>query len=233
MCADGYRRLGSRRIGMRAVFFDLDGTLTDSSLGIVRSMQHALTALGRSQPSKHKLEGFIGAPLVDVFAKLLGTETEKLPLKALQLYRDRYSRKGLFESRVYAGVPTMLTEIKNGGVKLIVVTAKPTVFAERVIAHLDLGKCFYRIYGSELDGTRSNKTELIRHVLEQEQLTPDEAVMVGDRHHDIIGAKANGIHSAGALWGYGTREELSACKPDILVDTPTVLTEALDRIYRC
>ena len=114
---------------------------------------------------------------------------------------------------------------------MIVVTAKPTVCAERVIAHLDLGKCFYRIYGSELDGTGSNKTELIRHVLVQEQLSPRETLMVGDRHHNIIGAKANGLLSAGVLWDYGSREELSACKPDILVDTLIVLTEALGRIY--
>jgi len=215
---------------MLAVFFDLDGTLANSSPGIVRSMQYALTSLGRTQHSKYKLEEFIGTPLLGTFAKLLETEDDKLPLKALQFYRDRYSRKGLFESSVYAGVPKMLTEIGSGGVTLFVVTAKPTVFAERVISHLGLGKCFYRIYGSELDGRRADKTELIRHVLEQERLTPGETLMVGDRRHDIIGAKANGLRSAGVLWGYGSKEELSACKPDILVDTPTVLTEALGRI---
>ena len=215
---------------MHAVFFDLDGTLTDSSPGIVRSMQYALTSLGRTRHSKHELERFIGAPLVDVFATLLETEDEKMPLKALQLYRDRYSRKGLFENKVYAGVPNMLTKINNGGVTLFVVTAKPKVFAERVISHLGLGSHFDRIYGSELDGTRANKSELIRYVLEQERLAPEEAVMVGDRRHDIIGAKANGLGSAGVLWGYGSREELSACMPDMVVDTPAALVAALSCI---
>jgi len=215
---------------MRAVFFDLDGTLADSSPGIVKSMQYALTSLGRLSRSQQELEEFIGAPLVDVFAKLLETETDKLPLKALQLYRDRYSRKGLFESKVYAGVPAMLAEIENGGVNLFVVTAKPKVFAERVISHLSLGKYFYRIYGSELDGARSNKTDLIRHVLERGQLTPDEAVMVGDRYHDIIGAKANGLRSVGVLWGYGSREELYCSEPDMIVDSPSSLPGALSAL---
>jgi phosphoglycolate phosphatase len=201
---------------MPTVFFDLDGTLVDSSPGIVQSMQYALTSLGRTLPANHELESFIGAPLLDVFRKLLESENDRLPQKALQLYRHRYSRKGLFESHVYAEIPVMLTEIGNGGASLLVVTAKPSVFA--------------RIYGSELDGRRVDKTELIRYVLEQERLTPGKIWMVGDRHHDIIGAKANGLRSAGVLWGYGSREELSACKPDILVDTPAVLTEALARL---
>lgn len=212
---------------MRTIFFDLDGTLADSSPGIVRSMQYALTSLGRNQRSEHELEGFIGAPLVDVFTKLLETEDKKMPLKALQLFRDRYSRKGLFESRIYAGVPKMLTEIGNCGTTLFVATAKPGIFAERIISHLGLCECFCRIYGSELDGTHANKTELIQHVLEQEQLDPEKAVMVGDRDHDIIGAKANGLLSVGVLWGYGSREELSACAPDMIVDTPSALVEAL------
>jgi len=215
---------------MRAVFFDLDGTLTDSSPGIVRSIQHALASLGRAQRGVQELESFIGAPLVDVFAQLLETEDQKEPLKALQLYRDRYSRKGLFESNVYAGVPEMLTEIGRGRATLYVVTAKPGVFAERIISHLGLGGHFKRIFGSELDGTHTNKTELIRHVLEQTQLSAKEAVMVGDRHHDIIGARTNGLCSAGVLWGYGSRKELSACKPDIIADTPKALTEALTGI---
>lgn len=212
---------------MRVVFFDLDGTLTDSSPGIVRSMQHAFTSLGRMQRSRHELEGFIGAPLVDVFAKLLETDDEKLPLEALRLYRERYSREGLFECKVYAGVPNMLTEIRSGGSTLFVVTSKPRVFAERIISHFGLGGYFDRVFGSELDGTRFNKAELIRHVLEQEQLAAEEALMVGDRGHDIIGAKANGLRSVGVLWGYGSREELSSCGPNIIVDSPTALAEAL------
>lgn len=215
---------------MEAVFFDLDGTLADSSLGIVQSMQYALTSLGRRNHSQHELERFIGSPLMDVFAQLLETKTQQLPLKALQLYRDRYSRKGLFESKVYTGVPEMLTAIKCGGVPLFVVTAKPTVFAEQVIRHLGLESHFERIFGSELDGTRSIKTELIRHVLNQEQLKPQESVMVGDRHHDITGAKANGLRSVGVLWGYGSGKELRASEADMIVDTPIALVEALRSI---
>ena len=215
---------------MRAVFFDLDGTLTDSSPGIVRSIQYALTSLGRQKRGVHELEGFIGAPLKEVFATLLKTDDEELPLKALQLYRERYSRKGLFECTAYMGVPEMLSAIGNDGMTLYVVTAKPRIFAERVISHLGLGEHFSRIFGSELDGTHSAKSDLIRYVLEQTRLSPEKVLMVGDRHHDIKGARANGLCSAAVLWGYGSRKELSACKPDMIVEKPKALAEVLTRI---
>lgn len=214
---------------MRAVFFDLDGTLSDSSPGIVRSIQFALTSLGWKKRGVHELEGFIGAPLKEVFATLLETDDNELPLKALQLYRERYSRKGLFECNVYSGVPELLTTIGKDGTILYVVTAKPGIFAERVISHLGLGGHFGRIFGSELDGTHSEKSDLIRHVLQQTRLSPKQVVMVGDRHHDIMGARANGLCSAAVLWGYGSRKELSACKPDMIVETPKSLSEALTR----
>ncbi|BBO92923.1 hypothetical protein DSCOOX_61030 [Desulfosarcina ovata subsp. ovata] len=125
----------------------------------------------------------------------------------------------------------MLSGIKRDGANFFVVTAKPKVFAEHVVSYLGIGDHFKRIYGSKSEGRRSDKTALICYVLEQERLPSDKTIMVGDRHYDIIGAKANGIHSAAVLWGNSTKGELSACEPDMLVGTPTDLIGELGRLW--
>lgn len=205
--------------------FDLDGTLTDPKTGITRSVQYALERLGRPVPDADDLTWMIGPPLVASFTELLGSPAE-VP-EAVRLYRERYGDVGLFENEVYAGIPLLLRTLQERGVRLFVATSKLQVFARRIIDHFDLSRFFVEIYGSELDNRNADKRDLIRHILDQERFDPARAVMIGDRKHDAIGAKANGLASIGVAWGYGPREELLAAGIDRLVDTPDALEEPI------
>ena len=190
------------------VFLDLDGTLTDPKPGITRSIRHALHALGREAPDEDALTWCIGPPLHESFKKLLGDAA--LATRALALYRERFSEIGLYENRVYDGVPEMLARLRNAGFRLCLATSKPHVFATRITAHFGLDKWLDQVFGSELDGTRADKTALLAHALARTAAVPERAVMLGDREHDIIGARNNGVAGIGALWGFGTRGELQA-----------------------
>lgn len=205
--------------------FDLDGTLTDPKTGITRSVQYALERLGRPVPHADDLTWMIGPPLVASFAELLGSPAEAQ--EAVRLYRERYGDVGLFENEVYAGIPLLLRTLQERGVRLFVATSKLQVFARRIIDHFDLSRFFVEIYGSELDNRNADKRDLIRHILDQKRFDPARAVMIGDRKHDAIGAKANGLASIGVTWGYGPREELLAAGIDRLVDTPDALEEPI------
>jgi phosphoglycolate phosphatase len=200
------------------VFLDLDGTLTDPKPGITRSIRHALLALGREAPDEDALTWCIGPPLLQSFAKLLGDEAEAE--RALALYRERFSDVGLYENRVYDGVPEMLTRLRDAGFKLNLATSKPHVFASRITAHFGLEPLLERVFGSELDGTRSGKTALLAHALERTDAEPGQAAMLGDREHDIIGARNNGIVAVGALWGFGSKAELQAAGATGLAESP-------------
>ncbi len=193
---------------LRTVFLDLDGTLTDPKPGITRSIRHALHSLGREAPDEDALTWCIGPPLHESFEKLLGDAA--LAARALALYRERFSEIGLYENRIYDGVPEMLARLRNAGFRLCLATSKPHIFATRITAHFGLDKWLDRVFGSELDGTRADKTALLAHALAQTSAEPERAAMLGDREHDIIGARNNGVAGIGALWGYGTRGELQA-----------------------
>ncbi|MBB3021175.1 phosphoglycolate phosphatase [Microvirga lupini] len=203
--------------------FDLDGTLTDPKTGITRSVQYALERMGRPVPEADELTWMIGPPLIAGFTKLLGMADEAP--EAVRLYRERFSDVGLFENEVYAGIPAVLRILQDKGIRLYVATSKPHVFARRILDHFELSRFFVGIYGSELDNRNADKRDLIRHILEQERFDPAQAVMIGDREHDAIGAKANGIMSIGVTWGYGSREELLAAGVACLVDDPQALEE--------
>ncbi|MEP7050892.1 MAG: HAD hydrolase-like protein [Pseudomonadota bacterium] len=205
------------------LFFDLDGTLTDSRPGILMSMRHALTSLGLALPPDEVLVRFIGPPTQDAFRELLGSSDPALNTRAIAVYRERYAKLGLFENTVYPGVTEGLSVLAQAGFPMLVVTSKPEVFAERIIDHFGLRKFFGRVYGSELTGERGNKAELIAHVLASEQLRPGDAWMIGDRLHDIRGAKHNGLCSAGVLWGYGDRAELTHAGADAVFESMTDL----------
>ena len=192
------------------ILFDLDGTLTDSYQGITRCFGFALSALGRIAPPQEDLKWCIGPSPKDSFAKLLDTDDEKLIEKALSIYRERFGSVGLFENEVYEGIPETLSALVEKGHMLYVATSKPVVYAKQIIEHFGLQRYFRTIHGSELDGTRSDKTSLISHILQSEGLTSFETLMVGDRKYDMLGAKANGVKGLGVLWGYGTRDELEA-----------------------
>ena len=192
------------------LLFDLDGTLTDPFEGITKCIAHALVKLGRPAPPRESLRWCIGPPLKKSLATLLASDDDQLAEKALEIYRERFGLVGLFENEVYKDIPEVLGVLKERGHSLYVVTSKPTVYAERIVNHFSLRGYFRGIYGSELDGTRTDKTSLMSHILQRESSASPGTFMIGDRKHDIIAAKANGVFGLGVLWGYGTREELEA-----------------------
>jgi len=210
------------------ILFDLDGTLTDPYQGITKCIVYALEKLGREAPPQTDLRWCIGPPLKGSFAKLLSTDDENLVEEAVALYRDRFSTVGLFENEVYDQIPELLKSLQKNGHRLYVATAKPTVYAKQIIKYFDLQQYFISIYGSELDGVRTDKVDLISHILQSEEISSSEALMVGDRKYDMIGAKANGVRSIGVLWGYGTKEELETSNAQVCISHPKELHNILD-----
>jgi phosphoglycolate phosphatase len=208
------------------LFFDLDGTLTDSRPGIMTSMRHALNAIGRESPSDEALLPLIGPPTHDAFRQLLGSDDPELNARTIAIYRERYAKLGLFENSVYPGISRGLSELSAAGFSLWVVTSKPELFANQIIDHFELRTHFKRVYGSELSGERSNKGQLIAHVLASEGLVGAKAWMIGDRMHDIRGAKQNALRAAGVLWGYGSRAELVEAGADSLFESMPALVHA-------
>ncbi len=203
---------------MKTIFFDLDGTLTDPKIGITRSIQHALTSLGREAPHADDLTWCIGPPLHASFTKMLG-ETA-LADRALLLYRERFGDIGLFENAVYDGIEEMLAAVADGSRRLFVATSKPHVYAKRIIEHFKLDGYFEHVFGSELDGTRTDKSELLQYALATTGIDPADALMIGDRSHDIIGARNNGMRALGVLYGFGSREELMQAGAHGLCEVP-------------
>ena len=192
------------RLARLSLLFDLDGTLTDSKEGIFRCIRYALEQLGLSRNSEEDLNWCIGPPLQKSLARLVG---DPMAPKALELYRERYTEKGMFENRVYEGIPESLSALQ-GKADLYVATSKPRVYAVEVIRHFHLNGYFKGIYGSELDGALSEKGELIGFLLEREKINRVSAFMIGDRKHDMEGARKNAVTGIGAGWGFGTPEEL-------------------------
>ncbi|MGH7794367.1 MAG: HAD hydrolase-like protein [Candidatus Binatia bacterium] len=212
--------------------FDLDGTLCDPREGIVRCFQYALEELGRAKPPQDQLVRYIGPPLHESFVALLGCNDAAFIERALGLYRRRFTSKGIFESRLYPKITDAVGTLQAEHDQLLVVTSTPTVFARQIIDYFGLGNFFRNVYGSELNGTRASKKELIAHVLRQEAIVPSSAVMIGDREQDIKGAMANRIRPIGVLWGYGSREELAragaSVEPDTLHWQPNWLPRTAD-----
>jgi phosphoglycolate phosphatase len=191
------------------VLFDLDGTLTDPELGIANCFVYALEKLGAPIPHRTALRRFIGPPLRNAFVSLLGTLDEAAIERAIALYRERFATVGMYENELYTHTPETLQRLVIAGHRLFVATSKPQIFANRIIEHFGLAKYFSRVYGAELSGKRSDKAELLEYILEAEHVNPDETLMIGDRHHDVIAARANGVTAIAVLWGYGVRDELS------------------------
>lgn len=203
------------------VLFDLDGTLTDPREGIVACMKHALASLHRPVPGDAELERFIGPPLRNAFCELLSAPSGGKEVgAAVAAFRERFTALGMFENRVYDGIPQALEGLLERGARLFVATSKPRVFAEQILEHFGLAGHFAAIYGSELTGERSDKVELIAHALTTSALHAAGSVMVGDRRYDVWGALANEVRPVGVLWGYGSREELAAAGADDLFDEP-------------
>lgn len=215
------------------VLFDLDGTLTDQKEGITKSVAYALEAYGIHVEDLDSLCKFIGPPLKDSFVKFYGFSEEQ-GYEAVEKYREYFRPHGVYENKVYAGVDKLLAELKASGKMIILATSKPTVFANTILEHFDLMKYFDVVCGSELDGSRVKKGDVITYALEQvaEKDTgfdKSKAVMIGDREHDILGAKENGLDSIGVLYGYGDRAEHEAAGADYIVETVEELIKTLDK----
>lgn len=212
----------------KAILFDLDGTLIDPREGITRSIQYALKKLGRPAPKSDRLLWCIGPPLKESFQILLDDTSPETAEAALMHYRERYNRTGKFENKVYDCVPETLEALHLAGAKLYIATAKPKVFADQIADHFHLRAYFESVYGSELSGERSNKAELIDHILLSERLARQSTCMIGDRHHDIVGARQNNLNSIGVTYGYGTREELVRAGATRTIDHPKQLLALLN-----
>jgi phosphoglycolate phosphatase len=218
-----------------AVVFDLDGTLTDSGPGILRSTQLALERMNAGggtdfpAPAVTELSWIIGPPLQDSFVKLVGAD--RAPA-LLALFRERYSTIGLFENSLYDGVVEALERLAALDYRLFVATSKAEPYARRILDHFGLSKYFIQIYGAEMDGRRSAKSELLTYLLGRERIgATQRVVMIGDRRHDALGARAVGIPAIGALWGYGDAEELAEAGADPLIETPRQIPAAVAAVF--
>lgn len=200
---------------MRLVLFDLDGTLIDSEEGIVRSTEHALEKLGAPLPPRAVLRTWIGPPLRATFPSVLGDDADTIE-RAVALYRERFSDVGWSEHVVYPGVGDAIDSLAAQGATLAVVTSKPDLYAGRIVESLPFGTRFARVYAAQATTSHSEKTAMIAQALADFGVAPADAAMVGDRHFDIEGAKANGVRAIGVQWGFGSREELIEAGADAI-----------------
>lgn len=209
------------------ILFDLDGTLTDPKLGILNSIQYSLNYFGIQEKDTESLIKFIGPPLKESFMEYYHFD-EDLAERAIKKYREYFSTQGIFENFVYPAIPELLEELIDQGKKLILATSKPTDFAQQILDHFNLDQYFFFIGGSNLDGSRTRKGEVIAYALNECNFKTNlKSVMIGDRKHDILGAKEVGIDSLGVLYGYGTRTELEKENPTGIVESVGDLRKVL------
>lgn len=212
---------------MKYVLFDLDGTLTESAPGIMNSLRYAFRKLGESVPDDATLKKFVGPPLIESFMRFSGF-SEKKAVEAVDVYREYFAEKGLFENSVYDGIPNCLGRLRSAGYFLGVATSKPQVFCERILRHFGLTEYFDVIKGIPLDGEDMTKAEVIAQALSALGVEKkSDAVMVGDRDYDVVGARQNGIDCIGVLYGYGSAEELERAGAAHIVKDAAELTELL------
>lgn len=214
------------------LMFDLDGTLTDSRVGIIRCIQHALAEAGVAAPSSEELTRFVGPPLGESFATLLGTSDAQRIEAAVAAYRHRFGRVGMFENQLYPGIIEMLRAFQAEGLEMSVVTSKPRTYALRILEHFEIVSLFRGVYGPSLEARRYAKETLIREACAGAATRDRRAMMIGDRAEDVNGAKANGVRSAAVMWGYGDREELESARPDWIVASAVELMEHVRDLLR-
>ena len=200
------------------IFMDLDGTISDPKEGITKAVAHALSYYGIQVENLDTLEKFIGPPLLDSFQDFYGK------------YREYFSRQGLFENVLYDGMKELLAEVTSQGKKIVIATSKPEVYTVQILKYFEIEQYFYFVAGSTLDGSRSKKGDVIRYALDSLKITADQAVVVGDRKHDVIGAKENGMYVIGVLYGYGDRMELETAGADCIVADVNELKVKLNNI---
>ena len=208
------------------IFFDLDGTLTDPFEGITHSVALALEHFGIYVSDRSELGKFIGPPLRESFSRYYPIPENRVE-EAIEEYRKYFSVKGLFENELYDGIPQMLDALRESGYVLLLATAKPEVYAKRITEHFGISKYFYAECGASLDEARDSKAAVIEYALSLCGADVCEVLMVGDRSHDVRGAREHGIDTAGVLWGYGTKEELESAGAVCTLDSVATLKEAL------
>lgn len=208
------------------LLFDLDGTLTDPMVGITSSVKYALSRFGIEVRYLKELIPFIGPPLAESFQVFYGFSQEQAK-KAVDYYREYFSPRGIYENEIYPGIAGMLSELSEGGFELVLATSKPHIYARQILNHFGIEEYFSFVAGSEMDGARVKKEEVIQYALNMCQISPEKAIMVGDRKHDIMGAAACGVESVGVMYGYGSREELENAGADHLVSSVKELKELL------
>ena len=202
------------------LLFDLDGTLTDPADGITRCQRYALESLHLPCPPREELLAYIGPPLRVAFAALCGSSDRDLIERAVTLYRERFAIVGMYENAVYRGVPEMLRALAESPRRLYVATSKVEAYAERILRHFSLAGHFVAIHGSDPEGRLDDKVLLVKELIDRHGLDRDATAMVGDRRHDVVAARRNGIGAIGVTYGYGSREELIDAGADRLCDSP-------------
>lgn len=212
----------------RAILFDLDGTLTASAEGITKSVQYALHKLGIDEPDLHKLEAFVGPPLLDQFMEAYGLD-EAAAWQAVGYYRERYTQQGIYENQPYEGIQELLRGLKERGYILAVASSKPITYVRQILEHFELASFFTVVEGSQMDGSRTTKGEVIQEALRGLKMEGqrEQVVMVGDRKHDVQGARDAGIDCVAVAYGYGSTQELEQAGPVMIA--PTI--EGLQRFF--
>ena len=201
------------------ILFDLDGTVTDSCLGIINCVKYALEAFGKPIPPEKELMQYIGPPLVESFQCFAGMSSEEA-VEATAKYRERYSTVGLFENALYDGMDKVLAALKNKGYMVALATSKPEEYSVRILEHFGIEKYFDEVVGSTLDDKRNRKADVIKEVFRRMHITEEmkeQVIMVGDRKHDILGAKECGIVSLGVYYGFAPENELEECGADYII----------------
>jgi phosphoglycolate phosphatase len=212
----------------QVVLFDLDGTLTDSGPGILNCLEYALDAQGIPYPDRETMRTYLGPPLAVTFRDQFGM-TDSQITAAIEKYRERYHDIGLFENSVYPGIPELLAQLQASKIRMVTATSKPEYSATRILQHFDLDQYFEFIGAAALDGSRDSKSLVIGHTLDSVGIDPDSfsMIMIGDRHHDVHGAREHGIDTIGVLWGYGDAAELDTAGVVGLAEDPSALGRLL------
>ncbi|WP_223552979.1 HAD family hydrolase [Lysinibacillus sphaericus] len=209
------------------VLFDLDGTISDPKIGITKSVQYALQKADIEVSDLDELESFIGPPLQVSFREIYGFNDAQIE-QAISDYRERFTERGMFENKLYENIPALLADLKQQGYRLAIATSKPTLFAEQILKYFNLEHFFDLVAGSNLDGTRSAKGEIIAFVREHfNEVDNNQFMMIGDRKYDIVGAHENLIDSIGVTYGYGSLEELTDAQATYIVNSVNEIKELL------
>jgi len=215
---------------IKTAFFDLDGTLTDSSEGITNSVAYALRRKGIPVPDRRELYRFIGPPLADEMMEVYCVSRDEA-VEMVGWFREYFEDRGIFENRLYGGIAEMLARLRENGWRLAVATSKPEPFAEIILEHFGIRSYFGTVAGSTMDESRASKEAVLTYALEKAGARGEESVMVGDRKHDMLGAKKSGIAALGVLYGYGSREELTMAGADALAESVPDVADLLIRRF--